>query len=95
MYMKSWLDLTEEQRKKYIDEFDKKSPNTEWEYTIGGWFVFIALTIAGLIVQSLALILISIGIFFGIICYFSYIGYKKERENEFVKWLAVSKKVIK
>ena len=93
--MKSWLDLTEEQRKKYIDEFDKKSPNTEWEYTISGWICFIGLTIAGLVESSFAFILISLGIFFGILCYFSYIGYKKNRENEFVKWLAVSKKVIK
>ena len=93
--MKSWLDLTEEQRKKYIDEFDKKSPNKGLLYKIAGWFLFISLTIAGLIEESIALILISLGIFFGLIMLIGYFAYLKKRENEFVKWLAVSKKVIK
>ena len=93
--MKSWLDLTEAQRKEYTDEFDKKNPNKGLEYTIGGWFCFIALTIVGLVEESFSLILISLGILLGILSWFSYLGYVKKRESEFVKRLAVSNKVIK
>ena len=93
--MKSWLDLTEAQRKKYTDEFDQKNPNKGLEYTIAGWFCFTALTIIGLVEEGFTLILISLGIFIGIICWFSYLSYVKKRESEFVKWLAVSKNVIK
>ena len=37
--MKSWLDLTEAQRKEYTDEFDKKNLTKDWNIRLVDGFV--------------------------------------------------------
>ena len=99
--MKSWYNISDEEKDKLEDEFDKKN-----EYKMySPYLIFGSLTIAilfiiygynigdiiGEVMMFLGGISFIIGLYTGIVTEYN----NQKREKEFVSWLIVEKKIVK
>ena len=91
--MKSWLDLSKRQRSAYIEEFEKKYPQKALKLNITGIVIGVICLFIGVAASEVNIFLMGVVAYLILLC--ASLIEQKKQEKEFVKWLAISKKVIK